>query len=29
MGLEWENSDLNFDNIIQSMSTLFVMANSI
>jgi hypothetical protein len=29
LGQEWENSYLNFDNILESMSTLFVMSNSI
>ena len=29
LGYEWENSYLNFDNIVQSMSTLFVVSNSI
>ena len=29
LGQEWENSYLNFDNILQSMSTLFVMSNSV
>ena len=29
LGQEWENSYLNFDNILQSMSSLFVVSNSI
>lgn len=29
LGQDWENSYLNFDNILESMSTLFVMSNSI
>lgn len=29
LGCEWENSYFNFDNIIESMSTLFVMSNSV
>ena len=28
-GLEWKNSYLNFDDIVQSMSTLFIISNSI